>query len=217
MPAHIDRQPAEPLLVVQGLCQSFGFAKICQGSLKLAYRVQRVPKVEAEVNRLLQCPGRLRQVLQRCQRLLIVGSGVPIGGSRQCLRPRLAEVLHSLLPRLSGERMVREPFGMRDRVWVEPLHGLDDASMELAPSRSKDAVVGDVVSEGMLKGVLKVRKEFRLLEEFAGLEIGKAQSQPFLWQLGDLVEDRERNLVANDRGRLEQPLVLGREPIDTPC
>src|SRR6266478_1208158 len=75
---------------------------------------------------------------------------------------------------------------------------------------------GDVVREGMLKGVLKIRKAFRLLEEFAGLEMGEAQSQPFLWQLGDLVEDRERNLVANDRGGLEQPLVLGREPID-PC
>ena len=106
--------------------------------------------------------------------------------------------------------MVREPFGMRIRVWVQPLHGLDNAGMELAPARSEDAAVGDVVREGMLKGVFKVRNEFCLLEELAGLKIGEAQSQRLLCQLGDLVEDCEGYLLANDRGRLEQPLVLGR-------
>ena len=64
MPAHVYRQPAESLLVVQGVCQSFDFAQIAEGSLQLAHGVQRVPEVEAEVNSLLQCPGRLRQMLQ---------------------------------------------------------------------------------------------------------------------------------------------------------
>src|SRR4029077_18402723 len=110
--------------------------------------------------------------------------------------------------------MIGKPFDVRAEVYVESPHCLHDAGMQLAPSRSEDAVVDDFVRESMLKGVFELRKAFRLLEDLAGLQVRQAQFQSLLRQLGDLTEDREGHLVTYDRGRLEQLLVLCRQSIN---
>ena len=63
--------------------------------------------------------------------------------------------------------------------------------------------------ERVLEGVLEIREEARLVEELGGLEVGEPATQLFLGQLGDGEQERERHVLADDRGRLEQPLVLG--------
>ena len=44
--------------------------------------------------------------------------------------------------------------------------------------------------------------------------MGEPSTQVSFGQLGDGEQDRERHVLTDDRGRLEQPLVLGREPVD---
>src|SRR5215475_4892460 len=70
------------------------------------------------------------------------------------------------------------------------------------------------VGEGVLERVFEVGKEIRLVQELGGLEVHEAGSNGLLSVLGDGLQEREGNLASDDRGRLEQALVLRRETID---
>ena len=94
-------------------------------------------------------------------------------------------------------------------VGVEPLDGLRDLTMERAPPVLKETPVGDVVGQGVLERVLKVREESCLVEELGGLEVGQASAETLFGSLGDGLEEREWHVLANDGGSLQKPLVLG--------
>ena len=66
--------------------------------------------------------------------------------------------------------------------------------------------VGDLVGERVLEGVLEVGEEARLVEELRGLEAREALAELLLRPLGDRLEQRERHVLADHGGRLEQPL-----------
>ena len=75
-------------------------------------------------------------------------------------------------------------------------------------------LVGRVVSERVLERVLDVRKEPDLVEELRGLEAGEIGAHIVLWRVGNGQEQRHRHVLADDGGRLEQSLGLGREAVD---
>ena len=46
------------------------------------------------------------------------------------------------------------------------------------------------------------------------MQVGEAAAQGVLGQIGDGRQQREGHILADDRGRLEQPLLLRREAVD---
>jgi hypothetical protein len=66
----------------------------------------------------------------------------------------------------------------------------------------------------MLEHVLEVRDHPRFVQELARLEHGQTRSGPDVRLAGHCLEEREGYLPPDDRRRLQQALVFGREPVD---
>ena len=66
----------------------------------------------------------------------------------------------------------------------------------------------------MLEGVLDLGKETRLVQELRGLKRRQAAPEVGLGQLRDRLEQRQRDVLADHRGGLQQALVPGRQPVD---
>src|SRR5215813_4810440 len=97
---------------------------------------------------------------------------------------------------------------------VQRLDRRDDASVQSTPPVLQDAPVGHLVRERMLEGVFEVREDARLVQELGGLEMAQRPTQVVLGRVGNGLQEREGHILANDRGGLEQTLVLGRQAID---
>jgi hypothetical protein len=85
--------------------------------------------------------------------------------------------------------------------------------VERAPAVLKEAAVRHLVRQGVLERVLEVRKEARLVEKLARLEGRETVPQDVLGHLRDRLEDGKGHIRADDRGRLEEALLFGREPV----
>ena len=84
----------------------------------------------------------------------------------------------------------------------------NDMGMQRPPPLLQKAAVGHLVGEGVLEGVRVVRKEARLIEEFGRLQVRQTAVQGVLGQLGNGLHQGQGHLGADDRGRLEEPLLL---------
>jgi hypothetical protein len=94
------------------------------------------------------------------------------------------------------------------------LDGLHDPGVKLPSPVLEQTPVGHVVGQGVLEGVLEVRKEPRLIEELGGLKSGETAAERLLRFLDDGVEEREGHVLAEDGRRLQEALVLRRETVD---
>jgi hypothetical protein len=111
--------------------------------------------------------------------------------------------------------VVGQPLGLLgDAVGSESLDGLGDAGVQGALLVVEQAPVRDVVGERVLEGVLEVRKEPGLVEELCSLKVGELGAHLGLRRVGDGQEQRHGHVLADDRGRLEQSLGLGRQAVD---
>ena len=124
--------------------------------------------------------------------------------------------LGRLLPHLAPERVVGQPLDVLGQaVWDgAPRSASTIAGVEAPPPILEQAPVGHVVGQGVLEGVLEIREEPRLVEELGGLEVARPAAERLLRLLRDGLEEGEGHVLADDGGGLEQPLVLGREPVD---
>ena len=86
--------------------------------------------------------------------------------------------------------------------------------MERAPALLEHAAVGDLVGERVLEGVLEIREEARLVQELGRLEVAEPPAKVVLGHVRDGLQERERHVLPDDGGGLEEPLVLGRQPVD---
>ena len=100
-------------------------------------------------------------------------------------------------------------------VGIEPLDGLHDPTMQRAPPLLEQTAIGHVVGQGMLEGVLEVRKDAGLVEELRGLQAADGGVQLILGVLGNRLEQRKRHVLPDHRRRLENGLVPRRQPVDT--
>ena len=86
--------------------------------------------------------------------------------------------------------------------------------MQHAPALLEQAPVGDLVGERVLEGVLEIREQARLVEELRPLEVPEPLAQAVLGLLRDRLEERERDVLPDDGGGLEEALLLGWQPVD---
>src|SRR5215510_1327446 len=169
---------------------------------------ERAPKVDRS------CDGvaALRQVAERLERLLETRQRLPVGGMPMRPVARLLREGHGLVPSLAPEGVMGQAVDvLRQAAGVEPFDGIDDAGVESATLILEKARVGDLVCERVLEAVLEVEEERRFVEELAALEPTEATAQVGVRCLTDGLEQGERDILANDRGGLEEPLVVGWE------
>ena len=97
---------------------------------------------------------------------------------------------------------------------VEPFQRLDDPCVQLAPALVEEAPVRDFLGEGVAERELGLREQACLVQELGGLEMGQAALEILFGHVGDGSEERERDVLADDGGLLQQALVIGRQAID---
>ena len=118
----------------------------------------------------------------------------------------LPRVAQRARPQLAVQRVVGQPLDvLLETVGIEPLEGRHDASVQRAPLLGIDAAVGHVVGEGVLEGVLDLGERSASRRGTrppagGGDRRASASSRP----AGDGAEHRERHVLADDGGDLEQ-------------
>ncbi len=111
--------------------------------------------------------------------------------------------------------MVREPLDLlAEAIAMEHLDRVHETCVKIATPLLQEASVRDLVRERVLERVLEIREQPRLVEQLGGLQVGEPAPQLFFSEVGHRQQKRERHALADDRGCLEQPFVLGRQTID---
>src|SRR5262245_14622825 len=111
--------------------------------------------------------------------------------------------------------MVREPLDLlAETVAMERLDRVHESRVQVATPLLQEAAVRDLVGERMLERVLQIRKQTRLVQELGRLQMREPAPKILFTQIGDGQQQRERHVLADDGGRLEQSLVVQREAVD---
>ena len=96
-------------------------------------------------------------------------------------------------------------------VRVQPLDRSHDLGVELAAPVPEQAPISHLVGEGVFESVLQVRKQLRLVEELRFLQTPLPQG--LRWLPRDRREERVRHILSDHGGRLQELLLLLREPV----
>jgi len=129
--------------------------------------------------------------------------------------PRLIQEGHGLVPSLAAEGVMGQTVDvLGEAVRIEPFDRIDDAGVESATLILEKARIRNLVCERMLEAVLEVGEERRFVQELAALEPTEPTAQVGVRCLIDGLQEGEGDILANDRGGLEEPLVVGWEPVD---
>jgi hypothetical protein len=92
---------------------------------------------------------------------------------------------------------------LAEAVRIEGLDDLDDPRVESLPPVPGEAAIRDILGEGVLEGVLQLRKQSRLVEKLRGLQAAQAGSQRVLPEPGDRAQHGEGHGPADDRGHFQ--------------
>jgi hypothetical protein len=211
-----SRDPPQPVLVAQGLSEGCGFPQVDEDPPELAQRIDRTAQVEAEIDGLHVGIMPLGEMLQRIERLLEGPRRFMIGRLRHGPGAGLATVGYGLAPHLTPQGMMRQPVDLVDAsVSVEGFETLDNLGMQSPALFLEEAAVDNLVYQGMLKGVHRLGKGLLLIEDLGVLEDTEVLVERGLWTVHDRLEQRDRHIVTDDGGGLQQPLGLGRQAVDT--
>src|SRR5262249_46882812 len=106
------RHSPESQLIAEGFGEGLGFAKEVEYPGKLAERIQRMPKIDPEINGLLERLPTLGEMLEDCERLLEALDCLPVGGTRECLGASLTKICERQIPHFTAESVVSEPLDL---------------------------------------------------------------------------------------------------------
>ena len=100
-------------------------------------------------------------------------------------------------------------------VGVKLFYGIHDARVDVAAALAEHPAVGDVVGEGVLEGILQVRKELCRIKKFGILQIAEQAAEVVVRQPGNCTQKGQWDVVSNDRRLLQQALLGGGQRVDT--
>src|SRR5438445_10613173 len=128
---------------------------------------------------------------------------------------RLPKIRDGVRPHLAMPRVVREALDvLAQAIGVEMLAGPNNSRVEHSPALLEQAAVGALVRKGMLERVLDFGKKPGLVQEFGGLQPRETLMQFVVAQASNGFEQTKRDVLADDRCRLQEALVFGCESID---
>ena len=100
--------------------------------------------------------------------------------------PGLPAIGHGFVPQFAPHGVVGQPFDLvGEAIGIEPFDGLDNARVQRPSPLLEQAAIGHLMGEGMLKGVLPLGEQARLIEELSSLELSQTAVQRFLREVGD--------------------------------
>jgi hypothetical protein len=70
------------------------------------------------------------------------------------------------------------------------------------------------MGQRVLERVFDFREQLGFVDEFGGLQLRQPFAEGIARHVGDCLKQRQRHVLADHGGRLQQSLVLGGEPID---
>src|SRR5262245_13834543 len=103
---------------------------------------------------------------------------------------------------------------LAETVPMEGLDRVDEPRVQRAPALQQQATIRDLLRERMLEGVLKIRKQPRLVEELGRLQMFEPSTELVLREFGNRLEQWERHVLADDRRDLKEPLVFRGQTIN---
>ena len=206
---HERADPTSAAVVVQPLGEGLGLAQALQRPPDFTELAQHRPQLEADLEALLQRGRALRQRLEDAQRLLEPGPGVRERRPRGRLASGLPEIVHRLLPQLAPEGVMGEPLDvLAEPIPVQRLDRLHDARVHGAPARLRQTAVGHLVRQRVREGIFQLGKEIGLVQKLRRLQPRQARGHGLLGQPGNVPQQRERDIDADDRRRLQQVPLL---------
>ena len=164
-----DGEAAAPV-IVQFLSEHLGFAHT--GQERLTELIQDHREVHPDLETLFQRRCALRQPLKGVERLVEPDPGVRERRPRGRFTSRLPQIPHRLVPHLGPVGMMGEPLDMlAEAIPVECLDRVDDPCVQLTATLLQQTAVSHLVGKGVLKRVLGIRKEARLVEQLSVLQM----------------------------------------------
>ena len=155
------------------------------------------------------------EVAERAERLLAALRGFPVRGADRGGHRGLAEIRGRPVPRFGVRGMVRELADVvRAALVGQPLRAVQHAPMESPALWRRQRRVGHGLDERVPERVDALRKPTGLGEELGRLEPREALLEGLDRQAGDRLEPRQWHLAPDHRRRLQQTLVLRRQPVD---
>jgi hypothetical protein len=102
-----------------------------------------------------------------------------------------------------------------DRLRKLLLQHLRNPLLILLPCALEHRLIGHLLGERVLEGVVELTHHPRFVEELGRLEVRQALLQRCLRPLGDGLEQRHRHLHTNDGSALQEVFVLAGQVVDT--
>ncbi len=136
-------------------------------------------------------------------------NGLLIREPLQRLARGLVQIVNSLVPKFASKRVMREEFDMLVKTLRVKL--LDDAHklhVNRASSLLEYACICDSMRERMLEGILLMRQQAGLIEEFSRLQIG----EPI--EIGYRLKKIDGKFMADHGRHLQKGLLLRGQAID---
>src|SRR4029453_13195208 len=125
------------------------------------------------------------------------------------------QVCHSLWPGLTTQRVMGEEFDLLDILAGSlAFEGFHDLAVQRPASSLQETAISYIEGERMLKLVLEIGEEPRLVQKLGGLKLAEAVAQGCLVHIGDGLEQDEGYLLPDHGGRLEEPLFLRGKAVD---
>src|SRR6185369_17498368 len=104
---------------------------------------------------------------------------------------------------------MREPLGVfAEAIPVEDLDCVHDPRVQLASTVLQQSAVRYLMRERVRERVFEVRKQPGLVEELGRLQPVESGTEHLVRKRGDRLEERKRDILADDRGDLEEAFVL---------
>src|SRR5215472_1359020 len=97
---------------------------------------------------------------------------------------------------------------------MKPLDRVDDAPVERTAALVEQSAVRDLMGQRVLERVLEIWEQRGLMEELCRLQLRQPRTKLLFGLLGNLAEQNERHVLADDRGNLEKSLRLQRKVVD---
>ena len=207
--------PSQRRRVAQLAGEGLGFLLQLHQPFDLPQERQRHTEVEPHIDGSPQSLRARGEPGEQLEPLLILSRALRDGPAGARLATRLSKVVHGFLPDLPPHGMMSQEIGvLGGQIRLESLDSLDHRRMQSRLPVVDQAPIGDVVSERVLERVLEFGKDARFVEEFGPPESCQRLTELLIGHVGDGPQEGNRHVLAHDRRRLEQPLVLGQEPID---
>jgi len=173
-----EQDPPQPMPIVEGRGEGFGLTQRRQDTLPVGRWHERREQGKVQIDGLLACVTRLRQMRQGTERLLDISHSLTIGRPCYSLLPRLSAVHQGLVPHLAPQSMVGQPFDLLGHlVRSKCLQGCNNTGMQYPPPFLQEAAIGHLVGQGVLEGVCAFGKELRLIEKLSRLKVCEAAVQ----------------------------------------